>query len=364
MDTLQEFKCPCCGGKVEFDSSLQQMKCPYCDTVFDVEAFTEEEIKGRKEAGADTSMNWEKPAGAKWAEGEAENLNVWICQSCGGEIVGDENTGATSCPFCGSPVVIQGRFAGELKPDFVIPFKIDKKAAKAALKKHLTGKKLLPKIFKDENHLEEVKGIYVPFWLFDAKADAKMQYKGTRLRTWSDQKYNYTETSVFAVKREGQINFERVPVDGSSKIANELMESIEPFDFSEAVEFNSAYLSGYLADKYDVSSQECTGRANERIRKSTETAFADTVKGYHTVVPKVSSIQLKQSKVKYALYPVWLLTTRWKGKQYLFAMNGQNGKFVGNLPLDLGAFWRWFFVWTGALSAAIYAIAWLISLFG
>ncbi len=106
---------------------------------------------------------------------------------------------------------------------------IDKKAAKEALQRHYKGKKLLPKIFKKENHIDEIKGVYVPFWLFDADADADIRYKATRVRTWSDSDYDYTETSYYSIGRSGDIGFDRVPVDGSSKMPDDLMESIEPF---------------------------------------------------------------------------------------------------------------------------------------
>lgn len=361
MAQLQDFKCPCCGGKIEFDTASQQMKCPYCDTLFDVAALRQEEEEKQAADAATDEMDWEEQAGAQWKEGETEGLLVYICNSCGGEIVGDTNTGATSCPFCGNPVVIRGQFEGNLKPDYVIPFQIDKKSAKNALKQFLKGKRLLPKVFKDENHLEEIKGIYVPFWLFDADAHADMRFRATRMRVWSDAKYRYTETSVFSVRRAGQLGFDRVPVDGSSKIANELMESIEPFDFSKAVDFETAYLSGFLADKYDVSAEESVARANERIQASTKTSFSDTVKGYNSVIPESCHIRLSGGKAKYALYPVWLLTTSWKGNSYLFAMNGQTGKFVGNLPLDKGAFMKYFGIWTAALSAVSYALIWLFS---
>lgn len=108
---------------------------------------------------------------------------------------------ATSCPFCDNPIIMMGQFAGALKPDLVIPFKLDKKAAKEGLKKHLTGKRLLPKIFKDQNHIDEIKGIYVPFWLFDTNVDAAVRYRATKVRMWSDSDYDYTETSHFMVHR-------------------------------------------------------------------------------------------------------------------------------------------------------------------
>ena len=361
MQTLQEYKCPCCGGAIAFDSGIQKMKCPYCDTEFDMETLAsyDDGLNGKQD-----NMNWETSAGGEWQEGETDGLRSYVCKSCGGEIVGDENTAATACPFCGNPVVMMGQLSGELKPDFVIPFKLDKKAAKAGLQKHLTGKRLLPKIFKDQNHIDEIKGIYVPFWLFDTEADAQVRYRATKVRTWSDSDYDYTETSHFLVRRGGSIAFENVPVDGSSKMADDLMESIEPYNFADAVDFQTAYLAGYFADKYDVTAEQSVERANERVKRSTEEAFASTVQGYATVTTESSNIELHGGKAKYALYPVWLLNTTWNGNKYTFAMNGQTGKFVGDLPVDKAAARKWTLCLTAVCRVAAYAVIWLLHIAG
>ena len=358
MAVLQQYKCPCCDGAIEFSSTAQKMKCPYCDTEFEMETLQAYDQVLQQETGDD--MTWDTAAGGEWTEGETEGLRVYVCQTCGGEIVTDEHTGATSCPYCGNPVVMMGQFAGDLKPDWVIPFKLDKNAAVEALKRHYTGKRLLPKVFADENHLREIKGVYVPVWLFDTDAEANLRWKATRTRSWSDSNYIYTETQHYSVTRGGTIGFQRVPVDGSSEMDDALMESIEPYDFSEAVDFQTAYLSGFLADKYDVDSEQSVARANERIRRSTEEAFTATVGGYSTLIPVSNQVSLRNGAAKYALYPVWLLTTEWNGKNYIFAMNGQTGKFVGDLPMDKAAYQKWLFGIAGAVSAACFAISWLL----
>lgn len=358
MAVLQEYKCPCCGGAIAFDSASQKMKCPYCDNEFEMETLVSYDDTLKNEQA--DSLKWEMAAGSQWQDGETDGMRVYVCRSCGGEIIGDETTAATSCPYCDNPIVMMGQFTGALKPDYVIPFKLDKKAAIAALKKHYGGKRLLPKIFKDQNHIEEVKGIYVPFWLFDAEASAQIRYKGTKNRSWSDSRYNYTETSYYSILRSGTVGFERVPVDGSSKMDDKLMESIEPFRFTDAVDFQTAYLAGYLAEKYDVDAETSIERANARIKKSTEDVFATTVTGYSSVIPENTAVQLENGKAQYALYPVWLLNTTWHGEKYTFAMNGQTGKFVGNLPLDKAAARRMQFGLTVLITAAAFALSWLL----
>ena len=355
-----EYKCPSCGGAIAFDSKLQKMKCPYCDLEMDMESFKsmdehlEEVHTSEKESSVLNSTE-------KWQEGDAQ-LNVFVCNSCGGELIADENTVATACPYCDNPVVLKERLIGDLKPKLVIPFKLDKKAAKEALNRHIQGKRLLPKVFKDQNHIDEIKGIYIPFWLFDITADANLKYNAESIRMWSDSQYNYREISYYSVLREGQLNFTHLPVDGSKKISNTLMESIEPFDFSEAVDFQTAYLAGYLADRYDVTAEESIDSVEDRAKTTTAIVFENTIKGYSVLNLKDSSIQLhRNSEAMYVLYPVWFLNATWNKKRYTFAMNGQTGKFVGDLPLDKGAYWKYFILFSIIAAIVLYIIVWLIN---
>lgn len=367
MSELLEYKCPHCGGAVKFDASSQKLKCPYCDTEFDVGSLNqsnENQNDASEEAREEIfdkpdEISWDSDENS-WQEGEQEGMMVYYCNSCGGEIMVDKSTAATSCPYCGNPVVIKGQLSGAMRPDLIIPFKIDKKAAKAALMKHVSSKKLVPKIFKDTNHIDEIKGVYVPYWLFTCDAYANILYNAENVRHWSDADYDYTETSYYEIYRSGNIGFNDIPVDGSSKMDDTLMESIEPFNLSEGVNFQTAYLSGYLADKYDVTVDASIPRANERLKNSASSAFRSTVNGYTAVSTKSSQINVSNGIYKYALYPVWILNTTWKDQKFTFAVNGQTGKIVGNLPLDKGAFWKWTALLGAGIGAIIYALLWLI----
>lgn len=353
MSDILEYKCPCCGGAVEFNSSIQKMKCPYCDTEFEMQALKDLDDALNEET--QDSMEWNMDEKESFSEDD-NTIAVYVCKSCGGEIVAESTVVSTSCPYCNNPVVLSKGISGELKPDYVIPFKLNKEDAKKGFLNHLKGKILLPKIFKDENHIDEIKALYVPFWLFDTDVKANAIYKATRVRCWTSGKYRYTETSHYAITRDGEMRFELVPVDGSKKMPDDLMESIEPYNFSEAVDFQTAYLSGYLADRYDLNSEQCITRANERIKNSSEKILRDTVIGYTTVITQKNNASFSSQQNKYALFPVWILNTTYKGKKFIFAMNGQTGKFVGNLPVNWGAFWLWFiglFAGFGAISLLI-----------
>ncbi len=358
MSDILEYKCPCCGGAIAFDSRIQKMKCPYCDTEFDMETlkqFEEEYLEH------DSDPQWDEPGVQQNQEemgDDGGNLVSYICESCGGEIIGEQNMAASSCPYCGNPVIVMKKLSGMLRPDAVIPFRLDKKQAEERLRDHLKGKVLLPSLFKTENRIKEIKGVYVPFWLYDCDAQAEIRCRATRIHSWETPDYHYTETQYYLVSRGGDIGFEKVPVDASVKMDDALMQSIEPFDYSEAVDFQTAYLAGYLADKYDQSSKECAPYANQRVRQSTVNAFMSTMVGYATCVPEHTDIRLRQGKITYALLPVWILNTMYKGKLYTFAMNGQTGKFVGDLPSDKGKAVSI----AGAAFAAVFLLTMLITM--
>ena len=357
-NTALDLTCPACKAALEIESGAAEAICPECGAEFETESLLA--YAAQKADQGQDNMTWQTQAGDQWQQGEADGLRIYSCNTCGGEIIADETTGATHCPYCDNPVVLAGHFAGLLKPDLLIPFKVDKKGAIAALNNHYKGKRLLPKVFKDQNHIEEVKGLYVPVWLFDSEVNANVEYTATKMRTWSDSEYDYTETRHYAVIRGGGIAFDNVPVDGSTKMDDALMESIEPFQIEEAVPFQTAYLPGFMADKYDVDIDASISRANERIKHSTEQAFRSTVSGYTSVDVFNSNINLENGRSKYALYPVWILNTQWKGQKFTFAINGQTGKTVGDLPMDKALFWKYLLSVSGAVAALAFAISYLL----
>lgn len=359
MADTMEYKCPSCGGSMEFDSNTQKLKCPFCATEVAIEEW--EDVQEEQAGMQQGDTCWEAMGGDfSWTREETANMAVYSCQSCGGEIVAEKTTGATACPYCGNQVVIKGTFSGDLKPDYIIPFKLDKKAAKAAYKKHLTKKKFLPGIFAKENHIDEIKGVYVPFWLFDTKVHADVNYEAEKVKVWTSGDTEYTERATYDLGRSGSLSFEHLPVDCSRKMDDKLMESIEPYQFQDAVPFKAAYLSGYMADRYDVEMTEGRKRAEERIKRSAEEALKPGISKYDSVVTMSSDVHIIDARYWYVLYPVWILNTTWQKNQYIFAMNGQTGKMVGDLPFDRGAFWKYVASRGVAIGAVLYALMWMI----
>ncbi len=363
---VTNYQCPACTGPLQFNAETGKLGCEFCGSTYEVteiEALYAEKDAKAAENKAAADAKREESKAAKAADGDewdvsslnddwgtdANGMRVYNCPSCTAELICDETTAVTSCPYCGNPSVVPGQFSGTLKPDFVIPFKVKKEQAIAALKEHYNGRPFLPSAFKKENHIEEIKGVYVPFWLFDGEAECEAVYNCEKSHTYRSGSYDVIHTDHFNVLREGTVSFSRIPVDGSTKMPDDYMDSIEPYDYSDLKPFSTGYMPGYMADKYDIPAEKCSDRADARARNTAESCLRGSVVNYSSVMERRKKIQLRRGEVKYALLPVWLLTTKWNGQNWLFAMNGQTGKFVGKLPVDKKKKWGIF--------AAVYAAA-------
>ena len=363
---VTEFKCPACTAPLHFSEETGRLECDYCGSSFSVEemesrsAEKEQQAaeafeKAAAEAKAD-AKNWDGPdAQDSWGK-EGTNLKTYSCPSCGAELICDEATAATSCPYCGNNAIIPGQFRGALKPELVIPFQIGKDEAVKALKAHYKGKPFLPKSFSDENHIQEIKGIYVPFWLFDGQAEADVSFAATRSTVMVTGRERITTTRHFDVRRAGTVSFEKIPVDASKKMPDDYMDSLEPFRYDAMVPFSTAYLPGFFADIPDVSIEECSLRAELRATDTAVESMSRQVSGYETCVPTRKDAQLRRGKVRCALLPVWLLSTQWEGQNFLFAMNGQTGKMVSDLPVSKKRYWAWWGGLTAGITAALAVI--------
>ena len=381
---VTNYQCPACTGPLHYSAKSGKLECDYCGSSFDVAEI--EALYARKEAEAAAAKQEAEAAAAKQAAdakaeaaqaakdeaaeaggwdtsdlsrdwgAEADGLRVYSCPSCGAELICDQSTAATACPYCGNPAIVPGQFSGALRPDYILPFRLSKDDAVQALRAHYKGKPFLPRSFTSANHIEQIQGVYVPFWLFDGGAEGAASYRASNTNVYETGDYEITETRHYHVVRAGSLAFEKIPVDASSKMPDDHMDSIEPFDYTQLRPFSTAYLPGYLADKYDVTIDDSRDRADTRCRETLAQALRDTVTGYGACVTEREDIALRRGKVHYALLPVWMLSTKWHGQDFLFAMNGQTGKLVGDLPTDRGRFWGMFAAIAAPLTVALTAI--------
>ncbi|MCL2675500.1 MAG: hypothetical protein FWE84_02765 [Firmicutes bacterium] len=326
MSQILDYKCPNCSSPLLFQPGTQSLKCSSCGTEMDAAAFTalDEALKT-----GDAAADYGTYRGAALDE-----VNQQHCNSCGGELITDGTAIVTECPYCGNTAIITQRVKGALKPDYVIPFKIEGDAAKSTLRDFYKKKPLLPKHFKTDSQIDKLTGVYVPFWLYDCDTDSQGVYDATRTRSWTSGNTRYTETSHYLATRRGELSFDKLPVDASEKMDDAAMEAIEPYNYQDMAPFSTAYLTGHLADRQDVDFAKCKPRIDERVNKSVDDSLRGTVRGYNSVRRRSLNVRVTKHNISYAMLPVWLLNTKWKNKNYPFTMNGQTGKMTGRLPVD------------------------------
>ncbi len=354
MGNVLSFKCPCCVAPLEFNGDQGQMTCEYCGSTF-----TMEQIKAAQSAdaleGDAAEMTWSSSE-PEMIQDEDGKVTGYQCPSCSGEIIADENTAATECPYCGNQTIIPKSFEGMYKPDGIIPFSIDKTHAEEKLREFYKGKKLLPSSFTDNNHIKGISGIYVPFWLASAKADGTVVFDAVKTKTENSPQGTVKIEDHYMATRKGTLDFSRVPADASQKMDDALMDSLEPYDLSKLTDYDAAYFSGYMADKYDVKAEDIRERVNKRIRSTFISEMQSTVKGYNSVSKKNDAVTVKDGKTEYAFLPVWMLSTKYNDEVYTFAMNGQTGKISGSLPIDNGKYWKYVAITTAIVFAIMAAL--------
>ena len=325
MESVQ-YKCPNCNADLRFHPKKQGFQCEFCDSFF-----TLEECKAANEQMQSEAVQT-APALDEFAEGN----QLYHCQSCGAELMTDLNTTATECVYCHNPVVLKGRLSGEYRPSKVIPFKVSREQAVNIFKTWCGDRKFLPKDFLSDSQLVHLHGVYVPFWVADCHIRGRMNAECHKIRRWSSGEYHYAEIKEFQVIRDAELDFEGIPADGESKVPDNLMEAIEPFDYHETVPFEMAYLSGFMSDKYDVNKSQVFPRVRNRAVNGSDQMLRSSMVGYDTVRVIQSDMNVLQTKWQYMLLPVWFMSYLYKGKQYDFAINGQTGKQAGTPPLDTG----------------------------
>lgn len=304
-----------------FDSQSGKLSCPSCGRNETIETYDENLI----------SMTFEE-----------EEAKEYHCENCGASVITEADTTATSCSFCGAGVVLIDRLSGELAPAKVIPFTISKDEAMAAFKKWCKNGRLTPKGFMSGNRVKEITGMYVPFWMYDLNSKVKVHATGKKIRTYTRGNYIYTETKYYDVFRDINLDYAKVPVDASERLNDELMDKLEPYNYSDLKPFKTPYLAGYLAEKYNFTDEQLFSRVKSKIQRFIDSYVRSTISGYSSVHYNRQDINTEQRKSFYVLLPVWMVYYDHDKQEHTFAMNGQTGKVVGKPPISYGKVAAWF----------------------
>lgn len=348
-------RCPACKASIKFNPKLGKWKCDYCGS-----EFTIEEMQKHNDNASTEKKN------KKDAKVEDDNVQYveYHCESCGAEIIADSETAATFCVYCGNTAILQSKLSGKFSPDLVIPFKRTKEDAIEEFKGLSKGRPLMPKNFNSEKNIEKIRGIYIPFWLFDINNSGDIEMSATTSESWRSGDTHYTKTNYYKVIRGGTMDYIKVPIDGSTRFDNAIMNTIEPFDYNELIKYNHAYLSGFYAEKYDQEAKDVFAEAADRSVNSTKEILKNDAKMYSTKTITRDTLVAKERNRYYAMLPVWMVNVKYKDKMYIFAMNGQTGEFIGNIPLDVGKAFLYFFLIFIAIFAGVIIFSLIVGLIG
>lgn len=298
------FKCNNCGGHMVYSPERRAMYCDHCDSI-DTESIS-----------ASSSMS--------------------SCPNCGAPVEAGSYDSTTICEHCGVSIVFEERVSGQYEPHIIIPFKLGKLGIKERLKEHFKKNIFLPTTFLSNAYLETMEGIYVPFWMYDYDANYDYEATGTKIRRWTSGNTEYTETSIYKIQRNMDIDFDLIPVDASIKMEDGTMDLIEPYDYAALEDFKVKYMAGFDGEMYNYTAEEIEFRAKDKAAKYADRLVGDTITGYSSVRPEKKALNLVSAGLRYALMPVWRYVYQYQGKTYEFYINGQSGKIVGEPPMSKG----------------------------
>ena len=296
------YKCKNCGGNTVYHPDKRSMYCPYCDGID-----SEKEVTGTSAAN---------------------------CINCGAPLEVGEFISACRCQHCGSYIIMDERVENEYEPHMIIPFKVSKEKAVELLRKEFKTRFFTPTDFLSEATLDAFEGMYVPFWTYDYLATYEYSGVGTKVRTWRTGKTEHVETSYYRVVRKMEADFDKIPVDASDEMKDELMDLIEPYDYRALEEFHKKYLSGFWAERYNQGMSELEPRAQKKAKKDADQLLKESMMDYNTLREESKHLKLQRQTANYALLPVWVYHYSYKGQKYDYHINGQTGKVLGKTPID------------------------------
>ena len=305
------FKCKNCGGNVIYSPERKGMFCPFC------ESENSEEKK------------------------EFPDQDMKICPNCGGEVPVQEHTSASQCPYCDNYLIFDQRIEGDDEPKIMIPFRFGKEKCKESIREKFKKCLFAPTDFLSEARLNGMQGTYVPFWFFDYDVNCDYSAEGTRVKSWTTGNTQYTETSYYNIFRNMDADFENIPVDASVDMPDDVMDLMEPYNYSELMPFKPEYLSGFYAEKYNMTADIAQNRAKQKMNEDVGQMLSQSYSGYSHVTVRKNNIQVKREENRYGLLPVWKYIYRYQDKDYPFYVNGQNGKIVGAAPISKKKVWSY-----------------------
>lgn len=309
--------CENCGDALYFNPSKGKMECLSCGNLYDAEQSQTDETTEKLSSPGGVS-------GASQSTNETMECNIYTCTACGAELAVNGVESSTFCAYCGQPTIVFSRVSSEAKPKYIIPFSVTKEQAITTIRQRLNKGFFIPKDIKDFD-IERVRGIYIPFWLFDIHYYDQQYLRGT-VGSGKHKKTRY-------YYREAECDFSNLTLDASKQLNDESSQRLEPFDTQDLQPFDIGYLSGFYADRYDMSDKMLSNLAVNRAKQLFDKEVEKSINASSICILK-NNPRHRINNTAYALFPAWFLTFRYQAQPYTILVNGQTGKIIGGVPYD------------------------------
>ncbi|MBQ3544285.1 MAG: hypothetical protein IJA34_04780 [Lachnospiraceae bacterium] len=310
------YQCPGCGGNLRFDISTQDLSCMYCNEHFDPYSVT-------KEYDA--------------VENDRFEVTKFSCTQCGGEIFTTDNEAAAFCSYCGASSILTERIINENCPNYIIPFKKTKEDCKKAYRRKMRKAFFTPRELRDSKNIDGFRGIYMPFWVYDMVQDGPMSLKAKR----SHRRGDYIITDHYKVTGDMNSSLQVNTYDASKNFYDEISGALAPYDMKDKKEFTPSMLSGFYAESANVSEhlyeedsrkfmKKVNGKKIRNQRPLRKYEMDSNLSGAGNSLPTPYA-----KKVDRAMFPVWFLSYKKNDRIAYAAINGQTGKVVADMPVDI-----------------------------
>ena len=340
ISAREKYACPACGAQAEWNPSKQLLVCPFCGV--------ESPYQGHKAAGAVAELDLlqmlrDLPAEQKGWDTARRSVQ---CQSCKAVMVFDAAKVGKNCEFCGSPALVDyEEIESPIRPQSLLPFKISQSDVRDRMKNWYAGRWFAPNAFKHKSLVDQLHGLYVPYWTFDAQvhcpwqAEAGHYYYTTE--TYRDSQGRTQTRQVRHVRwvpAAGEIDhfFDDEPVPGTRGIDQGLLRQVEPFPTQEVVPYDTAFLSGFVVERYQINLEDAAAASQQQMYGVLQGLCAQQIPG-DTYRNLQIQPQYSGQTFKHLLLPVWLLTYTYGPRTFNVVANGYTGEIAGNYPKS---FWK------------------------
>lgn len=348
--------CPACGGQAEWNPAKQMLLCPFCGA--------ESPYEGHKAGGAVSEIDL-----LKMLRELPEEQRGWDtarrsvqCQSCKAVMVFDPAKVGKNCEFCGSPALVDYQeLQSPVRPQSLLPFKLSQSDVRDRMKRWYSGRWFAPNAFKHKSLIDQLHGLYVPYWTFDAQVHCEWQAEAGHYyyttESYTDSQGRTQTRQVQHIRWEyaaGSIDhfFDDEPVPATKGVDHSLLRQVEPFPTKELVPYDTAFLSGFVVERYQINLEEAAaasvGQMNDELESMCSRQVPGDTQRNLRLQPEYSA-----QTFKHTLLPIWLLTYKYRSKTFNVVANGYTGEIAGEYPKS---FWKIAFLVLGVLFVVLMMI--------